>query len=280
MKITEQGEIISQQFGLLPIAERTLEVTVAGTLLHAFHDWRAAVPAADVERFAAAMDAMAARSHAVYRDLVHEHDAVFALFRAATPVEALADARFGSRPAYRPGAAQGIAGIRAIPWSFGWTQMRLMLTGWLGAGTALAEAAAAPDGLALLRRMAREWPFFDDLLAKIEMVCAKADPEIARLYAARLGGDLTLLDELEAELARTVDAVLRIREADVLLDDNAVLRAAIALRNPYVDPLSLLQIALLDRRRATPEDAPEREAVTDALATTLSGIAQGLRNTG
>ena len=128
--------------------------------------------------------------------------------------------------------------------------------------------------------MAREWPFFDDLLAKIEMVCAKADPEIARLYATRLGGDLALLDELEAELARTVDAVLRIREADALLDDNAVLRAAIALRNPYVDPLSLLQIALLARRRATPDDAPEREAVTDALATTLSGIAQGLRNTG
>ena len=280
LKITEQGEIISQQFGLAPIAERTLEVTVAGALLHAFSDWRGGVDAAEVERFRATMDALAQRSLGVYRELVHDDEALFALFLAATPVAELAAARFGSRPAYRPGAAAGIQGIRAIPWQFGWTQIRLMLPGWLGVGTALAEVGATPDGLALLRRMAAAWPFFDDLLAKVEMVCAKADLEIARAYVERLGGDEALFARLEAEFARTVEWLLRIRDTEHLLAGAPVLRTAIALRNPYVDPLSLLQIALLGRKRAAAAGSPEEERVEDALAATLSGIAQGLRNTG
>jgi phosphoenolpyruvate carboxylase len=281
VKITEQGEIISQQFGLLPIAERTLEVTLGGTLLQEFADWRRDAEPGDEARFREVMERLSERSLGVYRALVHEGDAVFALFRAATPVAELADARFGSRPAYRPGAGESIGGIRAIPWVFGWTQNRLMLPGWLGAGTALAEAAAEPGGLDLLRRMARLWPFFDDLLARVEMVCAKADLVVARAYVEELGGDTGLLAELEAEFARTVDTLLRIRGADHMLDDQPVLQAAIALRNPYVDPLSLLQISLLQRKRAgAVEDHGERAKLDAALATTLSGIAQGLRNTG
>jgi phosphoenolpyruvate carboxylase len=280
IKITEQGEIISQQFGLLPVAERTLEVTLAGTLLQQFEDWREGVDGGEIARFRETMDALSARSNAVYRELVHEGDALFALFRAVTPIEELAGARFGSRPAFRPGAAAGIEGIRAIPWSFGWTQIRLMLPGWLGVGTALGEIAASPDGVALLQRMARAWPFFDDLLAKIEMVCAKADLPVARAYVERLGGDAALLAELEAEFARTVRCVLDIRGAARLLDDSPVLQSAITLRNPYVDPLSLLQITLMQRKRAAAEGSEERARIEDALATTLSGIAQGLRNTG
>ncbi|HEX5581596.1 MAG TPA: phosphoenolpyruvate carboxylase, partial [Gemmatimonadaceae bacterium] len=287
IKITEQGEIISQQFGLAPIAERTFEVTLSGTLLQEFADWRTAVDAAEVERFRVTMDALAARSLDVYRDLVHHGDALFALFLAATPVTELAAARFGSRPAYRPGAKAGIEGIRAIPWQFGWTQIRLMLPGWLGAGTALEAVAATDGGLATLRRMARAWPFFDDLLAKIEMVCAKTDLQIARAYVRELGADVALLDRLEEEFRRATEAVVRIREADGLLSDNPVLRSAIALRNPYVDPLSLLQIVLLRRKREAEgaaevgRDATGDEArVEEALSTTLSGIAQGLRNTG
>lgn len=281
IKITEQGEIISQQFGLLPIAERTLEVTLSGTLLQQFTDWRDSVSESDIARFRGAMDDLAARSLEVYRELVHEDDALFELFRAATPVEELANARFGSRPAYRPGAKPGIEGIRAIPWGFGWTQIRLMLTGWLGVGCALAEMAAEDGGLELLRRMVRTWPFFDDLLAKIEMVCAKADMIVARTYVEQLGGDRRLLERLEQEFERAVGAVLVIRETDHLLDDSTVLQAAIALRNPYVDALSLLQIALLRRkRRDDVESEEERERLDDALATTLGGIAQGLRNTG
>ncbi|HVE90595.1 MAG TPA: phosphoenolpyruvate carboxylase, partial [Burkholderiaceae bacterium] len=177
----------------------------------------------------------------------------------------------------------GITGIRAIPWGFGWTQIRLMLTGWLGAGTALAHYASTPEGLDVLRRMAARWPFFDDLLGKIEMVCAKTDLEIARAYVKNLGGDVALLSRLEGEFKSTVDAVLRIRDSTILLRDNPVLQSAIALRNPYVDPLSLLQIVMLRRKRQPGEaagDEQTRDAVDGVLATTLSGIAQGLRNTG
>jgi len=283
IKITEQGEIISQQFGLLPVAERTLEVTLAGTLRQGFEDWREELDAGEVARFRQVMDDLSARSLAVYRELVHENDELFALFRAATPVEELANARFGSRPAYRPAAkagAEGIQTIRAIPWGFGWTQIRLMLTGWLGVGTALAEVMALPGGPEVLGRMARTWPFFDDLLAKIEMVCAKADLEVARTYVAQLGGDLALLARLEAEYERAVSGLLAIRGSAHLLDDAPVLQAAIALRNPYVDALSLLQIALLRRKRAAPAAPEDAEPLDNALATTLSGIAQGLRNTG
>jgi phosphoenolpyruvate carboxylase len=280
IKITEQGEIISQQFGLASLAERTLEVTLAGTLAQELDEWQSTLATGELDDFRRAIRDLSAKSLAVYRDLVHDHTELFELFRVATPIAELADARFGSRPAYRPGGGAGIAGIRAIPWGFGWTQIRLMLTGWLGAGTALADFTATPDGLALLRRMAERWPFFDDLLAKIEMVCAKSDPAIARAYVERLGADTKLLARLEDELARTVDALLLIRDSTALLRDNQVLRSAIALRNPYVDALSLLQIALLERKRASSLDETDRDAVNAALATTLSGIAQGLRNTG
>jgi phosphoenolpyruvate carboxylase len=279
IKITEQGEIVSQQFGLLPVAERSLEVTLAGTLLQEFVDPHM-IAAAEMREFRDTMIDLSARSLDVYRDLVHEHQDLFTLFRTVTPIDELADARFGSRPAYRPGAGEGIAGIRAIPWGFGWTQIRLMLTGWLGAGTALAHHTTSPHGLALLQRMAARWPFFDDLLGKIEMVCAKTDLEIARAYVRTLGGDLELLARLEREFQLTVDAVLRIRESSTLLRDNAVLQSAIALRNPYVDPLSLLQMVFLRRKRTLAANDPRGDAVDSVLATTLSGIAQGLRNTG
>ena len=280
IKITEQGEIISQQFGLLPVAERSLEVTVSGVLLHGFTDWRTGRDPSDVARFRTLVNALAERSYAFYKELVHERPALFTLFRIATPIAELADARFGSRPAYRPGTNAGIDGIRAIPWAFGWTQIRLMLTGWLGVGSALAEVCAREGGLRELQHMARTWPFFDDFLAKVEMVCAKTDLDIARAYVERLGGDTALLATLESEFHRTVECVLRIREATNLIADVPVLQAAIALRNPYVDPLSLLQIVLLRRKRSIASDSPEHNAIEDVLATTLSGIAQGLRNTG
>ena len=267
IKITEQGEIVSQQFGLLPVAERTLEVTLAGTLLQSL----ASPGVSTAKEFRDIMSDLSDRGLQVYRDLVHERAELFALFRAVTPIDELADARFGSRPTFRPGAATDITGIRAIPWQFGWTQIRLMLPGWLGVGTALSH-----HDLDTLRRMAKTWPFFDDLLAKIEMACAKADLAIARAYVEQLGGDLKLFDRLEHEFNTTVETILRIRESDVLLRDNVVLQSAIALRNPYVDPLSLIQIVLLKRKRQG--DANER--VDAVLATTLSGVAQGLRNTG
>jgi phosphoenolpyruvate carboxylase len=280
IKITEQGEIVSQQFGLLPVAERTLEVTTAGVLLHEFSDWRRKVSPKEVVDFSDVMDRLSAQSRTVYDKLVHENDALFRLFRVATPIDELANARFGSRPAYRPGATAGIEGIRAIPWGFGWTQIRLMLTGWLGIGTALGDAISTRDGLRRLQRMASSWPFFDDLLGKAEMVCAKTDVEIAQTYVRHLGGDVDLFDSLVGEYHRAVEALLLIRGHRRLLDDSPVLQSAIDLRNPYVDPLSLLQISLLRRKRQATEGEKRKEQIDDALATTLSGIAQALRNTG
>src|SRR3954470_7973801 len=279
IKITEQGEIISQQFGLLPVAERTLEVTAAGVLLHEFSDWRRKVGVKEVQDFRDVMDRLSARSREIYHQLVYESGALFELFRMATPIDELANARFGSRPAYRPGAKAGIEGIRAIPWGFGWTQIRLMLTGWLGVGTALGEEVSTRAGLRRLQKMEKHWPFVDDMLGKAEMVCAKTDVDIAREYVRHLGGDLKMLDGLAREFERAVEALLLVRGHRQLLDDTPVLQAAIALRNPYVDPLSLLQVSLLGRKRA--KSRSERsEQVDDALATTLSGVAQGLRNTG
>jgi phosphoenolpyruvate carboxylase len=277
IKITEQGEIVSQQFGLLPVAERTLEVTLAGVLLQEFPD-HARMEVA----FAETMAALSARSVTVYRELAHENPALFAMFETVTPVQELANARFGSRPSFRPGAKRGIDGIRAIPWTFGWTQIRLMLTGWLGAGAALGELARTADGLRVLQRMAKEWPFFDDLLGKIEMVCAKTDLGIARLYVRALGGpgEGRLLERLEADYVEAVRSILAIRGSDALLDDQPVLQSAIGLRNPYVDPLSLIQVSLLKRKRERGDADAEHEAVEAVLATTLSGVAQGLRNTG
>lgn len=280
LKITEQGEIISQQFGLLPLAERTMEVTMSGALLQEFRTLDAkADPAADSEH-RAVMQRLSRRALEVYRDMAHQHTALFELFTRVTPIAELADARFGSRPSFRPGAAKGIEGIRAIPWGFGWTQIRLMLTGWLGAGTALADEVATEQGLQRLRAMARDWPFFDDMIGKIEMVCAKTDLEIARTYVRELGGDESLLQTLEQEFRRTVDAILRIRDASQLLTDNPVLQAAIRLRNPYVDPLSLIQVSFMRRKREMEARHDEHQQVDAVLATTLSGIAQGLRNTG
>lgn len=280
LKITEQGEIISQQFGLLPLAERTMEVTMSGALLQEFRVPDAKADAAADSGHRAVMRRLSQRALEVYRDMAHRHAALFELFTRVTPIAELADARFGSRPSFRPGAAKGIEGIRAIPWGFGWTQIRLMLTGWLGAGTALADEASTERGLQHLRAMARDWPFFDDLIGKIEMVCAKTDLEIAHAYVRELGGDETLLETLEEEFRRTVDAILRIRESSQLLTDNPVLQSAIRLRNPYVDPLSLLQISLMRRKRELEGRHEEHQQVDAVLATTLSGIAQGLRNTG
>jgi phosphoenolpyruvate carboxylase len=272
IKITEQGEIVSQQFGLLPVAERTLEVTLAGVLMQQFNRGPDTGSAAEMREFRDTMSDLAHRGLTVFRELAYEGDALFRMFRTVTPVEALANARFGSRPAYRPGAKAGIEGIRAIPWVFGWTQIRLMLPGWLGVGTSLGHYVATPGGLDVLKRMAQRWPFFDDLLSNIEMVCAKADMEIARLYAESLGGDMKLFERLTTEYAATVSAILRIRESDALMRDTPVLQSAIILRNPYVDPLSLLQVSMM-RKRAEGD-------VDSVLSTTLSGIAQGLRNTG
>ncbi len=279
VKVTEQGEVISQKFALTPLAERSLEVLIAGALVAGRHDWRAGVSAAAQTRFRSAIERLAARAREVFRGTVHESAALFELFQTGTPVRELAHVHYGSRPAYRERGAGRMEGIRAIPWNFGWTQIRLLLPAWLGAGTALQEFADTPGGLETLREMARVWPFFDDLLGKLEMVLAKSDVAIARLYVEQLGGDRELLAELCAEFERAQAAVGLIRGAGMLADQ-PVLAASIELRNPYVDSLNLLQISLIRRRRAADPKGDEKAALETAIGTVTNGIAQGMRNTG
>jgi phosphoenolpyruvate carboxylase len=277
IKITEQGEVISQKFGLLPIAERTLEVMLTGTLWAAVNDWREPIDRERIQLYRETLDRLSAIAMPVYQRLVDAKSGLFDLFTTATPVQELSHVHFGSRPAYRERGKGSMAGIRAIPWTFGWTQIRLMLPSWFGVGTALDAIAMEPGGVELLQEMAERWPFFDDLLGKIEMVCAKADLEIARMYVERSGGDVSLFDALEREFARTVARVLEVRKHERLLETNRMLEVQIALRNPYVDPLSLLQVSLLARKRRGDQDG---ELLDNALGTTLNGVAQGMRNTG
>jgi phosphoenolpyruvate carboxylase len=279
IKITEQGEIISQKFGLPSIAERSLEVMLTGSIMAHFADWREGLPGGTEERFRAAMEKLSEQSRVAFRRLVHDQTAVFELFLTATPVRELTHVHFGSRPAYRERGAGTMAGIRAIPWNFGWTQMRLMVSAWLGAGAALENMMKEPGGEGLLKDMAKSWPFFGDLLDKLEMVCAKADLEIAKMYVLELGGNQQITDEIEQDFGRTVRCLNAIRGRD-LLADHRFLQGSLGLRNPYVDPLSLLQVSLLKKKRTLPEDHPDRPLLDQALGTTLNGIAQGMRNTG
>jgi phosphoenolpyruvate carboxylase len=279
VKITEQGEIISQKFGILSIAERSLEVMLTGTLMAKFSDFRTELEPGAEARYREVMARLSESSQAAFRKVVHDDTALFQMFLKATPVRELGHVHFGSRPAYRERGAGTIKGLRAIPWNFGWTQMRLMASAWLGAGTALDQVIAEPGGLDLLKQMAKNWPFFSDLLDKIEMVCAKADIDVARLYARELDADPVIMSGLEAEFKRTVHCLHMIRERDMLLD-HRFLQGALTLRNPYVDALNLLQVSLLKKKRKLAEDDPQLKLLDAALGTTLNGIAQGMRNTG
>jgi phosphoenolpyruvate carboxylase len=279
IKITEQGEIIAQKFGLPAIAERSFEVMLAGTLMARLDDFRTNLEPAEEPRFREVMERLSETSRLAYRKLVHDEPRLFQLFLDATPVRELTHVHFGSRPTYRERGSGTIAGIRAIPWNFGWTQIRLMVSAWLGAGAALDEATQTPEGLALLQKMAESWPFFDDLVDKLEMVCAKADIDIARLYLDRLGTQPELARLILDDFDKTRRALLAIRKRE-LISGQRFLKGSLELRNPYVDPLSILQVSLLGRKRTLPETDPDRKLLDQALGTTLNGVAQAMRNTG
>jgi len=279
IKITEQGEVISQKFGLPSIAERSLEVMIAGTLMASVTDWRKGVPEKDQQRYRELITTLSERALPVFRERVYDDPRLFELFLHATPVRELAHVYFGSRPAYREKKSGTMSGIRAIPWVFGWTQIRLMLPGWLGVGTALHEALQTPGDVETLQAMAQNWPFFDDLLSKVEMVCAKADLEVAELYVEELGGDVALFAELRVEYERTVSAIETIRKRP-LQGTHSQLRTALSLRNPYLDVLSVMEVSLLRRKRDAKGDVETISLLDKALGTTLNGVAQGLRNTG
>jgi phosphoenolpyruvate carboxylase len=226
----------------------------------------------------AALDELSIIAFQYYRDHILDDPGVVTYFEQSTPVAELEQAKIGSRPSRR-NASTNLNDLRAIPWVFGWTQSRLLMPAWFGVGYALGEFLERPGSLELLQIMAREFPLFIDLLRNVELALGKVDLATARLYSS-LVEDAVLRERIfsmmEAEFHRAVRAVLAITGQKELLESNPVLARSIRLRNPYVDPMHLIQVDLLRRKRAG-EETPE---VNRAIAATISGIAAGLRNTG
>jgi len=272
-RATEQGEIVGGKFGLRGIATRTLEVTL-GALLERTAGGDPAASATDEQR--AIADTLSAASRARYRALVHDDPDFPELFREMTPIDVIERLEIGSRPARRR-QMRGVQDLRAIPWVFAWTQCRAVLPGWFGFGTGLAKAIDV-HGLQAVRKAALDWPFLNTLVSDVEMVLAKSDLDIAARYAL-LAGDIgaRLFPELTTEHEIALDSILTLREAGSLLERDPTLKRSIRLRNPYVDPLSFVQVDALGRWRAGGREDVELERL---LAQTVRGIARGLRNTG
>ncbi len=274
LRVTEQGEMIQAKFGLPDLAERNLELYTTAVLEASVQEASTVPPA-----WRTLMAELAARSCDSYRALVRDRPEFVRLFRTATPERELSTLHIGSRPARRPMSADaGVESLRAIPWVFAWTQVRLMLPAWLGVGEALAWARQEqPEVLA---EAVAGWPMLRSVLSLVEMVLAKAEPEIAARYEAVLvPAELQPLGaELRARLESTRDEVRRALGHAELLADNPVLQRSIRVRNPYVDPLNLLQVELLRRMRA--EEVEPGPELVDALVVTVNGIAAGMRNTG
>jgi phosphoenolpyruvate carboxylase len=273
LRLTEQGEVVNQSYGLRPIAMRTLERTFASVALATAHTGeRPAIPPPQV----AAMRTIAARSLEVYRELVFGTPQFFEYFRAATPLDVIERMHIGSRPAARAGG-NGVHALRAIPWVFAWTQSRHMLPGWFGFGSGL-SAALEQHGEDVVGDMVAQWPFFGHLLNDVEAMLGRTDLEIASHYDALADGALLRqADVIRKEYALTVAHVLKLRGAARLLDSDPILQRSIKLRNPYIDPMHLMQVDLLQRWRKT---GREDRALFGALRATISGIAQGLQATG
>jgi phosphoenolpyruvate carboxylase len=273
LRLTEQGEVVNHSYGLRPIAMRTLERTFASVALATARAGE--TPPVSKEQVAA-MRTIAARSLEAYRKLVFGSAQFFEYFRAATPLDVIERMHIAARPATRAGAT-GVEALRAIPWVFAWTQTRHMLPGWFGFGSGV-QAALDLHGEETVSRMVREWPFFGHLLDDVEAMLARTDLDIASHYDALAGEDLRAHAEpIALEYALTVRHVLRLRGSTELLDSDPTLQRSIKLRNPYVDPMHLMQVDLLRRWRAT---SRQDQALFGALRATISGIAQGLQATG
>jgi len=282
LRITEQGEVLNFKYADEVLAERNLELMIAASL-----DALARPNARDTDghftgilkpEWEAALDELSAISFGCYREHILEDPDVLRYFEQSTPVGELENAKIGSRPSRRK-ASPSLSDLRAIPWVFGWTQSRLLIPAWFGVGFALEQYCQKPGALELLQGMAAEFPLFIDLLRNVELALGKVDLATARLYSS-LVEDEGLRERIyglfEAEFHRTLRAVLDVTRQSELLESNQVLAHSIKLRNPYVDPMHLIQVDMLRRKRAG-EDTPE---VNRAIAATISGISAGLRNTG
>ncbi|GAB4435399.1 MAG: phosphoenolpyruvate carboxylase [Chloroflexi bacterium OHK40] len=286
IKMTDQGEMISDRY-LDPLtASRHLEQVINAVLRAGFPEMsRPPRP-----EWLTAMEQIATAARAAYRALIYENPDFLVYFREATPINEISRLRIGSRPASRR-KSDRIEDLRAIPWVFSWMQSRHTLPGWFGLGSGLAAfvegmdgagMADAPGRLTLLRQMYRGWPFFKTLLDNAQLIIAKADMAIARRYAELVSDQAlaaAIYGAISAEYERTRTMICRVAEIAEILDAQPVLQRAIRQRNPYVDPLSYVQIELLRRLRANP-DPEAQEALETAVLMSINGIAAGLKNTG
>ncbi|MCH7308503.1 phosphoenolpyruvate carboxylase [Acinetobacter sp. NIPH 1852] len=276
IRVTEQGEMIRFKFGLEGIALQNLEIYTAATL-----EATLLPPPEPKQKWRALMNQMTDLSVQVYRQTVRENPNFVRYLRTVTPELELQMLPLGSRPAKRK-VTGGIESLRAIPWVFAWTQIRLMLPAWLGTGTAINQVHEQHKNT--LDEMLEQWPYFQTLIDMLEMVLSKSDADIALYYESHLtqDQDLKVLGvELRQRLQNAVDTLLSLRGESKLLSNNEVLDQSMQVRKPYLLPLHLLQAELMKRRRAyLTEHQTEHSPVDHALMVSIAGIAAGLRNTG
>lgn len=275
-RLTEQGEIIASRYSNPDIAYHRLEqITHAVLLASAPNPAAKEIPAI----WRATMDGMAGVSIKAYRKLVYETPGFLDFWRAATPINEISRMHIGSRPPSRGGSAE-VNKIRAIPWVFSWMQTRCNLPGWYGLGSGLNSV----DDVDLLRQMYAEWPFFKNIIDNVESSLVKADMDIAALYTTLVPDQAladTLFGEIRAEYERTCKAVLAISGHAEMMDSDPLTKESVRLRNPYVDPLNYIQVEMLRRLRALPDQkSPEAQTLLEIVVLTINGIAAGLRNTG
>ncbi len=279
IRLTEQGETVTNRYANRELAQRHLEQIIHAVLIRSLTPGAAAPPASNA-RWEATMDALSAGARAAYRGFVHDSPALLRYFQDATPIDAIGRLNIGSRPARRRATAS-IDDLRAIPWVFAWAQSRAGLPGWYGLGTALVVWAADEAGRwAQLTEMYQGWPFFKALIDNAQLSLRQADLPIAGVYASLADAQTraAVYPALQAEYRRAEAAILRITGRGDLLEDEPWLQRSIQLRNPYIDPMNYLQVALLRRWRDA--GGVEAEALREAVLLSVNGVAAGLRNTG